>query len=63
MSELPLLDPRERLELEGLAGRPLTNDEAQLLRRERVLIAAFQDWLEARTMQPADKLRLLQRRF
>lgn len=36
MSELPLLDAQEHARLERLAGRPLTNDEAQLLRREQV---------------------------
>lgn len=48
MSELPLLSRVEHLELERLARRPLTNNEAQMLRRELTLEAAFHDWLEAK---------------
>lgn len=36
VNELPLLDVQEHAELERAAGRSLTNDEAQTLRRERV---------------------------
>lgn len=34
--------------MEKIAKRPLTNEEAQLLRRELVLIGAFEDWLDLR---------------
>lgn len=36
MNELPKLNHQEHTELEWAAGRALTNDEAQALRRERV---------------------------
>lgn len=41
---VPLMNPEELSEFERIAGRTLTNFEAQALRREMALQAAFEDW-------------------
>lgn len=43
---LPQLDPREHAEIERLAGRRLSNDEAQALLHEATIFAAFEFWLQ-----------------
>jgi hypothetical protein len=42
---LPTLHPDELAELQRIAGRSLTNDEAQLLLRKITIEAAFNAWL------------------
>ena len=46
--DIPLLAVEEHAAMERIAKRPLSNEEAQLLRRELVLIGAFEDWLDMR---------------
>ena len=46
MTELPALDPREHKALEELAGRKLSNTEAQILRKLQTLIEAAEHYLE-----------------
>lgn len=71
-SDLPVLNDAERQELEEIAGRKLSNDEAQMFRQE-VLDAAAQDRIDRSnakerfdyaiwTQEVRDRLRALRQR-
>ena len=46
--ELPMLAPGEHAMLERYVGRPLSNEEAQILLREVTIIAAFNAWISGK---------------
>lgn len=46
--ELPLLNVEEHAFIEKMAGRTLTNTEAQILLRAASLEAAFNTWVDGR---------------
>lgn len=43
-SNLPLLNPEEHADMEKRIGYPLTNDQAQTLRRELAIWEAWMAW-------------------
>jgi hypothetical protein len=45
-NHLPLLNPEEHLDMERRVGYPLTNDQAQTLRRELAIWEAWMAWCE-----------------
>ena len=45
-SNLPLLTPEEHLDMERRIGYRLTNDQAQILRRELAVWEAWMAWCE-----------------
>jgi hypothetical protein len=45
---LPLLHPEEHAAIEKIAGKPLTNDEAQILLRDATIAGAFERWMEGK---------------
>jgi hypothetical protein len=45
---LPILHPEEHAAVEQIAGRKLSNDEAQILLREATIAGAFERWIEER---------------
>ena len=45
---LPQLNPAEHKMLEEFMGQPLSNEAAQLLRKEWVLWGAFEQWMESK---------------
>ena len=47
---LPLLHPDEHRMLERFLERHLTNDEAQIILHDATLAAAFNRWLEEKTV-------------
>jgi hypothetical protein len=52
---LPRLNPAEHKMLEEFIGQPLTNEAAQMFRREWVLWGAFEQWMRERDANDAAK--------
>lgn len=52
MDELPILHPEELAELRKLLAMPnLTNDQAQVFLKEKIVWDAWQDWLNKKTVR------------